>query len=323
MMAARPHLFMREVEITAIPPLTPAEQSILNCHTLLNLYHVLREELARLGGELADTPALFAASIAECDRRIGNLSAAAAALQDASHIGDLGAVLQQEIGSALDRHARRAADPGVIATRAQLDSLLWILSVRAREFAARSRAPARTSSLAIADLELDLQEFLRTMEQQSRGRYRFVYNLAVQEPHDYYVDLRFEGSRSTAIAMPTLLREVMRDLIANARKYTEPGGQIRVALHAGVGGLRCVVEDSGRGIPAPELTAVVHYGRRGSNSSGVRSHGAGCGLTKAFLVTRQLGGRFWIASEPDRGTRVRLWLPPQESGAGAMPALQD
>ncbi len=314
---------MLEVEITEIPPLTPAEQSILNGHTLLNLYNVLREELAQLGRELGDNPNLLAASVAECARRIGNLAEAEAANRDAARIDDLEAMVQREVAAQCEPHGRRATDAAVSVTRAQLDSLLWILHVRARELVARSLAPGRANPQAVADLELDLQEFFRTMAQHSRGRFRFVYNLAVQESRDYYVDLRFEGSRSSAIVMPTLLRDVMRDLIANARKYTAPGGQIRVALHAGMTGLRGVVEDNGRGIPASELSAVVHYGQRGSNVSDVHSHGAGCGLTKAFLVTRQLGGRFWIASEEGRGARIRLWLPPQEAGVGSMPALQE
>lgn len=312
---------MQEVEITKIPPLSPAEQSIANCHSLLNLYNVLREELAQLGRDLADEPALFATSLAACARRVQSLADATAALHDASHVPEFEGVIRQELDLLGRQHARRAGEPDATATRAQLDSLLWVLSVRARELVARSLAPGRATPLTSADLELDLQEFFRTMEQHSRGRYHFVHNLAVQGPRDYYVDVRLEGTRSSSIAMPTVFRDILRDLIANARKYTPPGGQIRVALHSGPAGLRCVIEDNGRGIPSAELVSVVHYGHRASNVADVRTHGAGCGLTKAFLVTRQLGGRFWIASEIDRGTRIRLWLPPQDAGVDRMPAL--
>jgi signal transduction histidine kinase len=84
-----------------------------------------------------------------------------------------------------------------------------------------------------------------------------------------------------------------------------------------------VVEDTGRGIPAAELASVVQFGYRGSNVADVRSHGAGCGLTKAFLVARQFGGRFWIASELGRGTRIRFRIPPVAAGAVAPTALQE
>ena len=38
-------------------------------------------------------------------------------------------------------------------------------------------------------------------------------------------------------------------------------------------------------------------------------------LTKAFLATCRFHGRFWIASEPEVGTRIRIDLPfPDVSG---------
>ena len=40
-----------------------------------------------------------------------------------------------------------------------------------------------------------------------------------------------------------------------------------------------------------------------------RTMGGGFGLTKAFLVTKQFGGRFWIASEVGVGTRIRIQIP--------------
>lgn len=314
---------MPEIEITRIPPLSSAEQSLLNGHSLLNLYNVLREELAQMGRDLNGDGALLAVSIAECERRIQRLTSPEDSLHDANRTGELESLVHRELDPHFKRVVTSTADPTLAHTRAQLDALLWILSVRARELVARALAPVHVSHLALADLELDLQEFFQAMEQHSRGRYRFVYNLAVQEERDYYVDLRLGSTRSSAIAMPTLLRDIIRDLIANARKYTPPGGQLRVALHSSPAGLRGVIEDNGRGIPAAELEAVVHFGRRGSNVADVKSYGAGCGLTKAFLVTRQLGGRFWIASEIGRGTRIRLWFPPRESAVGAMRALQE
>ncbi|MBI5693893.1 MAG: ATP-binding protein [Verrucomicrobia bacterium] len=313
---------MPEIEITEIAPLSPAQQSVANCHSLLNLYNVLREELGQLGREMTGDPALLAAGLGECARRVERLTEHGAAMHDAVHVHDLEALVRGEID--LHRAAHGPTGAGAAAaTCAQLDVIFWILSVRARELVARVADPGHVAPLAIAELELDLQEFFRALEQHSRGRYRFVYNLAVQEAHDYYVDLRIQSTRSSGLVLPTLLRDTLRDLIANARKYTPPGGQLRVALHSSPAGFRCVVEDTGRGIPAGELAEVVKFGRRGSNVSDVRSYGAGCGLTKAVLATRQFGGRFWIGSELGRGTRVRLWLPQLHGAQATMPALQD
>ncbi|MFP4637996.1 MAG: hypothetical protein ACLFM6_06090, partial [Spirochaetaceae bacterium] len=39
------------------------------------------------------------------------------------------------------------------------------------------------------------------------------------------------------------------------------------------------------------------------------TRGGGFGLTKAFYVTRSLGGRMAIESEPDVGTRIEIEIP--------------
>ena len=101
----------------------------------------------------------------------------------------------------------------------------------------------------------------------------------------------------------------MRDLLANARKYTPPGGQISSGVYVGPDYLRLVVEDNGRGIPEADLDRVVRFGERGSNVADVRTMGGGFGLTKACMLAQRLGGRAWIASRENVGTRVTLEIP--------------
>lgn len=310
---------MVEREITAIPPLTPAERSIVDCHSLLNLYNVVRGELTGLGILLADNENLFAAALDACDRRVARVGSAGTALADAVRDQEFESIVHLEIEARLDQFPARRADAAVLASISNLDSFLWILHVRTLEYSARAAEPGRWVQVAATDLVADFQEWFRGLEQFSHGRLRFVYNLALKGPNDTYVDLRFEGRHGGLIRLPAVLKDVLRDLVANARKYTPSGGQLRAALHCGGDGVRLTVEDTGRGIPADEIETVVGFGRRGSNVGDIRTLGAGCGLTKAFLATRELGGRFWIASAVGQGTRVRLHVPP-ERGPGATDA---
>ncbi len=318
---AGPGPAMVEREITAIPPLTPAERSVVESHSLLNLYNVVRGELTNLGVLLAENENLFAAALDACDRRVARVAAAGTALADAVRDQEFESIVHLEIEARLDQFPARRTDPEVHTSISNLDSFLWILHVRTLEFSARAAAPGRWVQLNAADLVADFQEWFRGLEQFSHGRLHFVYNLALQGPRDTYVDLCFEGRHGGLIRIPAVLKDVLRDLVANARKYTAPGGQLRAALHCGADGVRIAVDDTGRGIPAEEIESVVGFGRRGSNVGDVRSLGAGCGLTKAFLVTRELGGRFWIASAVGRGTRVRLHIPPESGTAAADASL--
>lgn len=299
-----------EVEITEIPPLTPEELALINGHSLWNSYNVLRHELGLLGQLLAGDAALLSTGLEACRQRVTRLRDPQAALADAAQLDNLEIAIDAEVEKHLQLRPRLADDPRVIQSLTNVRLIAWILRVRARELLARAAAPAGWATYSVGQLEDDFDEWLRAVENNGHGRYRIVGNLALQEPTDYYVDLKFASARGSSVVMPPVFKDVMRDLLANARKYTAPGGQILAALHSGPDGLRFVVQDTGRGIPPDEVPLVANGGRRAANAADVRTMGGGFGLTKAFLITRRFGGRLWIKSEEGRGTRIRIWLPP-------------
>jgi signal transduction histidine kinase len=104
----------------------------------------------------------------------------------------------------------------------------------------------------------------------------------------------------------------MRDLAANARKYTAPGGALRVTLAEDGDGLLLRVSDTGRGIPEEEIVEVVRFGRRGRPDGRVH-FGGGYGLTKACHFAHAFGGRIWIRSAPGAGTTVTIRIPRRPS----------
>ena len=110
--------------------------------------------------------------------------------------------------------------------------------------------------------------------------------------------------------MPPVFQDVMRDLLANARKYTPPGGVITAGLSDNGEGIRFVVKDTGMGIPESEIMKVVEFGYRATNAARP-TRGGGFGLTKAFYITKTFGGRMWIESpvENGSGTRIEILIP--------------
>lgn len=102
---------------------------------------------------------------------------------------------------------------------------------------------------------------------------------------------------------------MIRDLIANARKYTARGGSINVGGYETDGELRFVVQDIGLGLPPDEIEQVVHFGRRGRKVGEVHTMGGGFGLTKAFLITKRFSARLWTKSELGVGTRLTIAIP--------------
>ena len=300
---------MSEIEITEIPPLKPNEQSLLAMHSLLNVFNVLRGELALIGLTLARDDALLARSLALCDKLIANLPDASGSLAAAAEVDTHAAAIFAEIDAALAARPEKREDPEIVESLANLNSVFAILGVRARELLARAQHPDRWEEFSADELRRNFYAAFAAFEKNSRGRFRITYNAALQEQRDYYFDFRIESSAGDRLRMPAVFQDVLRDLVANARKYTAPGGHITAALYEDPAMLRVVVRDTGRGIPEKELATVVHFGRRATNVSDVRTMGGGFGLTKAFLATKQFGGRFWIASEVGVGTRIRIQVP--------------
>lgn len=298
-----------EQEITAIPPLSPGETSLLNMHSVLNVLNVLYGELTLLGLTLADDDWLLRPALDLCERFRKDLTDPAASLRQAAALDQTLFTIERTIALELDRQPGKADDPAVQDSLANIRSVYKVLEVRAREILARAAAPGKWVVMPIEDLRADFRSVFAAIEKNSRGRFRIIYNLGQQEAADYYIDLAIESQDGRTVALPLVFTDVMRDLMANARKYTPPGGTISAGLYETAEVLRFTVQDSGRGIPPDELQSVVHYGRRGSNVAEVRTMGGGFGLTKAFLVTKQFGGRFWIRSELGVGTRIRTEIP--------------
>lgn len=298
-----------EVEITEIPPLGPGETSLLNLHSLLNILNVVHGELTLLGLSLADDPDLLQPALGECDGIRADLVDPSASLRHAAHLPATLDRINATISAALGARPGKAADAEVQDSLANIRSVFQVLEVRTREILARSEAPDRWVEVPIAELRADFREIFAAIEKNSHGRYRILYNLARQEAADYYIDFAIESQDQRTVSLPLVFKDVLRDLMANARKYTAPGGSISAGLYETDRVLKFSVQDSGRGIPADELRTVVHYGKRGSNVGAVRTMGGGFGLTKAFLVTKQFGGHFWIRSELGVGTRIRIEIP--------------
>jgi signal transduction histidine kinase len=107
----------------------------------------------------------------------------------------------------------------------------------------------------------------------------------------------------------TLLRRVVDNLVENARKYSEPGTEIVLAL--AVEGERAVltVRDRGIGIAAADLPHIFTPFFRADRSRTRRTGGVGLGLTLAQRIVRAHGGSIALASRPGEGTTVTVVLP--------------
>ena len=191
-----------------------------------------------------------------------------------------------------------------------------VAAVRISELQSRWNSPDHWQSFTTEEFRADFKKFFHAMEKNSKGSYRIIYNIAEKEEKDYLIQFEVSGDENNEISLPILLKDIIRDLIANSRKYTPPGGRINIGISQKNNAFRFVVEDNGYGIPPDELPEIVEFGYRGSNvESSIRTMGGGFGLTKALYVTQKYEGKLWIDSELDKGTTITLEIPIKKAAA--------
>ena len=112
------------------------------------------------------------------------------------------------------------------------------------------------------------------------------------------------------------LSQVLANLLNNAAKYTDAGGEIAITARATGKSAEVVVRDNGSGISAEALPHIFEMFSRGDRSSGRDQTGLGIGLALARLLTEMHGGSIVARSDgKGRGSEfiVRIPLSPDQS----------
>ncbi len=200
-----------------------------------------------------------------------------------------------------DRYNARIAE--------EIENVINILEIRSKEWLKRVEHPQQWDDLEVNALQQDFGVVFKAIEKYSKGRYRIVNDPDDQGEQDYLVKLIFVPSMLSVVRIPSVFQDVMRDTLLNARKYTPLGGHIRATLTSDSNQIVWKVQDDGIGIPEDDLPRIVEFGYRAQNVVDRRTMGAGFGLTKAYLVTKQFAGRMWIDSEVNKGTTLTIQIP--------------
>lgn len=105
------------------------------------------------------------------------------------------------------------------------------------------------------------------------------------------------------------LTQILLNLLSNAVKFTPKGGKVTVSALAISSGVRFVVADTGRGIPAEHLPRLAHAFEQVSNDAELSKQGTGLGLALVRSLAELHGGQILIESEVDVGTTVSVDIP--------------
>jgi signal transduction histidine kinase len=106
------------------------------------------------------------------------------------------------------------------------------------------------------------------------------------------------------------LAQVFTNLVDNAIKHTPQGGRVQLKAHLddATKGVVVLVEDTGEGIPAPDLPRIFERFYQ-VDKSRTKQTGTGLGLAITHEIVKAHNGKIAVESELGRGTRFSVWLP--------------
>jgi PAS domain S-box-containing protein len=174
----------------------------------------------------------------------------------------------------------------------------------------------RTLSLSMLDAgTLDFKprrDDLRTLVENAVAAQRVI-------APQHRIDIDFSEDEASGFYDPTLIEQVIANLLANAVKFTPEGRAVRVRLEGDHGGTRVAVVDEGIGIPADELSSIFDRFFRARNTSGIA--GSGLGLTLCSEIIRLHGGVLAAVSREGEGSTFSFTLP-RRPASSAREAIQ-
>jgi len=145
---------------------------------------------------------------------------------------------------------------------------------------------------------------------------RLFRQVALEKGLDFSIDIA-AGLPATIRTDATRLKQVLKNLLANAFKFTRQGAvRLRIAPRS-ADAVAFSVTDSGIGI-APDKQRIIFEAFQQADGSTSRQYGGtGLGLSISRELARLLGGELELASTPGEGSTFTLVLPVTDERATA------
>ena len=148
--------------------------------------------------------------------------------------------------------------------------------------------------------ETDLVSMVRHLEDSWRSRAR---------ERNITLEVRADADRITLPADAALLNQLLGKLVSNAFKFNHDGGRVTITLAETGTAVRITVEDTGIGIPEPELGMIFERFYQVDSSPTREHNGQGLGLAICHDIVSHHDGRIWAENIKPHGARFTVLLP--------------
>ncbi|ARP84695.1 histidine kinase [Bordetella genomosp. 8] len=125
--------------------------------------------------------------------------------------------------------------------------------------------------------------------------------IAAGKQLDFRIDIH-DSAPATYVTDAAKLQQVLKNLLANAFKFTERGEVVLTVGGAADGRVAFAVSDTGIGIPPQQQEVIFEAFRQADGTTSRKYGGTGLGLSISRELTRLLGGELRVESEAGKGS---------------------
>ncbi|WP_165304993.1 PAS domain-containing sensor histidine kinase [Pedobacter sp. SYP-B3415] len=133
--------------------------------------------------------------------------------------------------------------------------------------------------------------------------------LPMAEKKHVKVEIKAAASASALNADRSMLKTIIRNLVTNAIKFTDAGGNVLIDVEARKSGTLFVVRDDGRGIPEEKLPQLFDRSFTYTTFGTLGEKGTGLGLDLCQGFVRKHGGEIWVESRLGEGSAFYFVIP--------------
>ena len=124
------------------------------------------------------------------------------------------------------------------------------------------------------------------------------------------ISINYTGLNSVLIyADCYVVSTILRNLVSNAIKFTNPGGKIEVSAIRNNSYVTVTVSDNGVGISEDNMKSLFDIGQKHTTRGTTNEEGTGLGLILCKELIEKNGGRIWVDSEVGIGSKFAFTIP--------------
>jgi PAS domain S-box-containing protein len=160
-------------------------------------------------------------------------------------------------------------------------------------------AKSQTKQLSFQPCTLDVSVLFEEMSQ-TMNSVALLKDIKLEFIQNEYITIKADEN---------LFSTIMRNLITNAIKYSNPGSSLKICAEKQAQAIKFSVIDHGLGMDEETKNKLFSLNINTSKLGTANEKGSGLGLVLCKEFVEKHGGRIWVESEPEKGSTFSFTIP--------------